>query len=228
MNNFLITAEDARKIYRSGPKEVRAVDGISLEVKRGDHLAIVGPSGAGKSTLMHLMGGLDKPTSGKISLDGADIYKMPDRRRAALRNRKIGFVFQFYHLLPEFTALENVMMPAIVQLSAFSFRRSAIKKDAIRILDSVRLKGRMDHRPAELSGGESQRVAIARALVNKPEILFCDEPTGNLDSKTSESIYELLFDLNSKFNMALIVVTHDEGVASRFKKKIHIKDGKII
>lgn len=221
MSEIGLAASGLHKIYKTGLKEVKAVSGISLEVKKGSSLAIVGPSGAGKSTLLHLMGGLDKPTSGKVALDGIDIYRLSDRERAKIRNRRIGFVFQFYHLLPEFTALENVMMPAMI-------RRIACRERAKEILKSVGLEDRIGHRPGELSGGESQRVAIARALVNEPEILLCDEPTGNLDSKTSESIYSLLFDLKAKAAMSLVIVTHNEGISSRVERTIRIKDGKIV
>ncbi|MDP3803938.1 MAG: ABC transporter ATP-binding protein [Candidatus Omnitrophota bacterium] len=221
MSEIGLAASGLHKIYKNGLKEVKAVNGISLEVKKGSSVAIVGPSGAGKSTLLHLMGGLDKPTSGRVALDGVDIYRLSDRERAKIRNRRIGFVFQFYHLLPEFTALENVMMPALI-------RGNGIRKRAMDLLESVGLEDRAGHRPGELSGGESQRVAIARALVNEPEILLCDEPTGNLDSKTSESIYGLLFDLKSKANMALVIVTHNEGLSSKVERIIRIKDGKIV
>lgn len=216
-----LIAQDVYKIYNKSSKEVKAVNGISLEVKKGASLAIVGPSGAGKSTLLHLLGGLDKPTSGKIELDGVDIYRLSDRDRALVRNRRVGFVFQFYHLLPEFTALENVMLPALI-------RGKEIRQMAADLLKAVGLEDRASHRPGELSGGESQRVAIARALVNEPEILLCDEPTGNLDSKTSESIYSLLFDLKSKTGMALVIVTHDERISIRVERIIHIKDGNIV
>src|SRR3989338_5518792 len=204
-----LSARDVHKIYKNGSKEGRAVNGVSVNIERGSTVAIIGPSGAGKSTLLHLLGGLDSPTSGDILLDGVDIYKLPDGERARLRNKRIGFVFQFYHLLPEFSALENVMMPALIK----DHRRN--KERASDILKSVGLGDRINHCPSELSGGEAQRVAIARALVNSPEILLCDEPTGNLDSKTREAIYELLFNLQSETKMTLVIVTHDEKISSR-------------
>lgn len=220
MEEALLTARDIRKIYRKSRREVRALDGISLQIKPGESLAAIGPSGAGKSTLLHILGGLDRPTSGKVSLEGVDIYKLPDRQRAQIRNKRIGFVFQFYHLLPEFTALENVMLARLISGRA--------TQDAARnVLRAVGLEARADHRPAELSGGESQRVAIARALVNEPSILLCDEPTGNLDSKTSESIYEILFGLKSKVKTALIIVTHDEKISQRVDRVVRIKDGRV-
>ena len=217
-----LTAKGVHKIYRYGSKDVRAVNGIDLEIKRGKALAIVGPSGAGKSTLLHILGGLDKPTSGKIIMEEVDIYKLPDSQRARIRNRRIGFVFQFYNLLPEFTALENVMLPAMIKGEA---SRRSVRDKAINILESVGLSSRAHHRPAELSGGESQRVAIARAIINEPDVLLCDEPTGNLDSKTSQAIYELLFKLN---NTALVIVTHDDKISGSADQTIRIKDGKVV
>lgn len=221
MSDKILTAHGVRKIYRAGIKEVRAVDGVDLEIEKARSVSIVGPSGAGKSTLMHLLGGLDRPTSGKVMLDGVDIYKLGDTERAKIRNTSIGFVFQFYHLLPEFTAVENVLLPALI-------KGSAAHDKAREILKKVGLRERADHKPGELSGGESQRVAIARALMNDPEILLCDEPTGNLDSKTSESIYELLFDIKANSRTALVIVTHDERMPHRTEKTVHIKDGKAV
>ena len=220
MNDGLLATKQLHKIYTSGTKEVRAADGIDLEIKPGRSVAIVGPSGAGKSTLMHMLGGLDRPTSGKVLLNGIDIYKLADKERAAIRNKRIGFVFQFYHLLSEFTALENVMLPLII-------KGQKSREKAIDVLKSVGLEHRMDHLPSRLSGGESQRVAIARALINEPDILLCDEPTGNLDSKNSEAIYGLLFDIRAKINSTLIIVSHDEKLASRVDTVIRLKDGKI-
>lgn len=226
MSEELLIVNDLHKIYRNGQKEVMAVDGITIEIKKGRSVAIVGPSGAGKSTLLHMIGGLDKPTSGNILLGETDIYKLSDRDRAAIRNKKIGFVFQFYHLLPEFTALENVMMPALMNSDDARCTMHEVRKRAADVLMSVGLEHRIDHLPSRLSGGESQRVAVARALINEPEILLCDEPTGNLDSKTSESIYELLFGIKSKINTVLVIVSHDEQLSSMVDETIRLKDGK--
>ena len=221
MNNFILEARDVLKSYRSGAKEVRAVDGLTCGVKRGESVAVVGPSGAGKSTLLQLLGGLDRPTTGNVMLDGVDIYGLSDKDRARVRNKRIGFVFQFYYLLPEFNALENVILPSMIG-------GKSLKARALEILKIVGLEGRSTHRPSELSGGESQRVAIARALINEPEILLCDEPTGNLDSATSESIFKLLFDIKSKSNTALVIVTHDESITKLTDSVFRLKDGKMV
>jgi lipoprotein-releasing system ATP-binding protein len=221
---MLVMTKNLSKTYKPGVKtSVKALVDINIEIRGGESVAIVGPSGAGKSTLMHLLGGLDKPSHGKVFLADVDLYGISERERARVRNCKVGFVFQFYHLLPEFTALENVMLPGQIFGS-----KKELKDRARNLLKSVGLDSRLSHRPGELSGGESQRVAIARALINEPGILLCDEPTGNLDSKTSESIYQLLMDIRQKKNMALVVVTHDEAAASRMGRKIHMRDGKIV
>jgi lipoprotein-releasing system ATP-binding protein len=234
MSKQSLIVKDLHKIYRRGHKEVRAVNGVELEIKKASSVAIVGPSGSGKSTLLHMLGGLDKPTSGKILLEDTDIYKLPDKERAIMRNERIGFVFQFYHLLPEFTALENVMMPALMSSSAVrctpacpADRQYAVRKRAADVLKSVYLENRMDHIPSRLSGGESQRVAIARAIMNEPQLLLCDEPTGNLDSNTSESIYEILFGLKARNGMTIVIVSHDEKLVSRVDSTIRLKDGKL-
>lgn len=221
MSDVILAARDISKSYRSLAMEVRAVDKVSLEIKKGASLAVVGASGAGKSTLLQLLGGLDFPTTGSVIFDGIDIYKLSDKARAGIRNRRVGFVFQFYHLLPEFNALENVMLPAMI-----GGRRA--KERARQILISVGLESRMHHKPGELSGGESQRVAIARALINEPEVLLCDEPTGNLDSASSESIYQLLFDIKSKSDTALVIVTHDDSLSKRTDSTLRLKDGKVV
>lgn len=220
MSSVILAARQISKAYRGGVKEVMAVDRASCEIRRGESIAVVGPSGAGKSTLLHLLGGLDHPTTGSVTLDGIDIYKLSDRDRARIRNKRIGFVFQFYYLLPEFNALENVMLPAMIG-------GKSVNQRARQILKTVGLENRMTHKPGELSGGESQRVAIARALINEPEILLCDEPTGNLDSVTSESIFRLLFDIKAKTNTALVIVTHDESITKLTDSVLRLKDGRI-
>lgn len=228
MNDLLLSAKDLHKTYKTGAKEVRAVNGVSVEIGKGLSVAMVGPSGAGKSTLMHILGGLDKPTSGKVFLGDIDMYRLADKQRAEVRNGRIGFVFQFYHLLPEFTALENVMLPALISKRERRHGRQRLEDKARHLLKTVGLDHRISHLPSHLSGGESQRVAIARALVNEPDILLCDEPTGNLDSKNSESIYELLLGLKSKNNTTLVIVSHDEKIASRVDRVIYLKDGKLV
>ena len=228
MSEAILKARNVYKSYKNGIKEIRAVNGVNLELEKGKSVAVIGPSGAGKSTLLHLLGGLDNPTSGDVLLDDVNIYKLPDRERSRIRNRRIGFVFQFYHLLPEFTALENVMLPALMKGHGSWVRGQGITDRAREILKSVGLEDRINHKPSELSGGESQRVAIARALVNEPELLLCDEPTGNLDSKTSESIYKLLFDLKSSSGRALVIVTHNENLSKNTDSTIRIKDGKVV
>lgn len=224
MSKIVLEAVGIKKLYKNGPKYIHAVDGIDFKISGGESMAIVGPSGAGKSTLLHILGGLDRPTSGNVLVDSSDIYKMGDSLRSKIRNKRIGFVFQFYNLLPEFTALENVVMPSLIYGSA----RSKAKEDAVSLLKSVGLGARLNHKPGELSGGESQRVALARAMINAPDIMLCDEPTGNLDSKNSSEIYTLLFDMQKKHGMSLVIVTHDEHISKSTDRTIHLKDGKVV
>lgn len=223
----MLVAKNLHKIYSNGPKPLHVLKGIDLEVKRGEVLAIVGPSGAGKSTLLHLLGGLDSPNVGKVYFEGVDLYGLGEDQRAKIRNQRIGFVFQFYHLLPELTALENVMLPALMNNSVAKTRRS-VSERAKGQLKVVGLEDRSAHRPCQLSGGEQQRVAIARALMNDPDILFCDEPTGNLDSKTGKQIIELLDGLNKDRKCTLCIVTHQEEIVKGADNVLHILDGRII
>ena len=219
---YIIEIRDLTKIYGDGV-EIRALDGVNLNIEQGEFLAIVGPSGSGKSTLLNQIGILDTPTSGTILLDGIDVTKMSDKQRSTTRNQKLGFIFQYHHLLPDFNALENVMMPLLIN----GVKRSKAKESARLMLEEVGLSDRMDHRTTQLSGGQNQRVAIARALVNKPSIVIGDEPTGNLDTKASENIYELLRRLNREHNQTFILVTHDERMAVKTDRIIRLVDGKI-
>lgn len=222
MSDAIISAKNIVKVYTGGSvKSVKALDGVGIDIARGSSVCILGTSGAGKSTLLQLLGGLDSPTSGEVMFDGINMYRLSDKDRSRIRNKRIGFVFQFYHLLSEFTAIENVMLPSLIG------GRKA-RDRAAELLKSVGLGDRIRHKPGQLSGGESQRVAIARALINDPEVLLCDEPTGNLDSATSESIYELLFGIKSKSRTTLVVVTHDEDISGRMGSTVRLKDGRVI
>jgi lipoprotein-releasing system ATP-binding protein len=220
----MIEAAGLRKVYSNGVKHLEVLKDIDLKVEKGEVLALLGPSGAGKSTLLHLLGGLDIPTAGDVSIEGKRIFSLSETERARLRNEKIGFVFQFYHLLPEFDALENVLLPMLIMGKT---GKGAHEK-APALLRAVGLGDRMHHKPGELSGGEQQRVAIARALINEPELLLCDEPTGNLDSDTGRNIIELLWELNKKRKMTLIIVTHDAEIAKAARRVVHIRDGKLV
>ena len=223
----MLRADGIHKIYRDGKKDLHVLKGIDLEIEKAASLAIVGPSGAGKSTLLHILGGLDRPSSGKVFVDGLDLYTLKDNKRAGLRNKRIGFVFQFYHLLPEFTALENVMMPALMALDS-RLKAQGIRKTTESLMRELGLGDRMQHRPGELSGGEQQRVAIGRSLINSPDVLLCDEPTGNLDSEMGEETLDLLFNLNKKNHATVVIVTHDRAIAKRADRVIEIRDGRII
>jgi lipoprotein-releasing system ATP-binding protein len=221
----MIRAIDVHKIYRQQDNILRVVKGVSLEIKPSEVVAIVGPSGAGKSTLLHIMGGLDRPSEGKIEFFGQDLYALPDEERARLRNSQAGFVFQAYHLLPELTALENVILPLLVKNN--SRKTSAIENEGVKLLEQVGLANRATHRPSQLSGGEQQRVAIARALVNHPKVVLCDEPTGNLDSASGAVVMDILLGLNARTGQTVVIVTHDDRIAKRVGRVIHIKDGEL-
>ncbi len=203
---------------------LRVLQSVSLSVKRGDVVAIVGPSGAGKSTLLQLMGTLDKPDAGEILYDGKSINRLRPNELARFRNSQIGFVFQFHNLLPEFSALENVCIPAFIA----GRKRSEVESDAMRILGRLGLEPRMSHRPAELSGGEQQRVAIARALINKPLVILADEPSGNLDSANAHDLHALFFSLREELNQTFVIVTHNDALAEMADRKIEMRDGKIM
>jgi lipoprotein-releasing system ATP-binding protein len=226
---MLITTKNIHKVYKDGKKSLHVLKGVDLSLKPGEMAVIIGPSGAGKSTLLHILGGLDAPSKGKVLFDSQDLYALSDSRRSVIRNKRMGFVFQFYHLLPEFSAMENVIMPArIGALAGKAASSSSLSERAEGLLKAVGLKDRLAHRPSELSGGEAQRVAIARALMNEPDIVFCDEPTGNLDSRSSELILELIRDLNKERKQAFLIVTHNEKLASFADRIINIRDGLLV
>jgi lipoprotein-releasing system ATP-binding protein len=223
MSNCLLEVRDLRKSFQTDVSRIDVLNGINLSVMQGDTIALVGASGAGKSTLLHIIGTLDRPTSGNVYFRGDDVFTLNEGALATFRNRSIGFVFQFHHLLPEFTALENVMMPALIS----GIAREEARKSAVIFLEDVGLAHRLHHKPGELSGGEQQRVAIARALVLSPALLLADEPTGNLDRKTSEEVHELLAGIQQKTGLTLIIVTHNERLAARMGKTINMVDGRI-
>lgn len=215
--------------------ELQVLKNIDFSAKKAEVVSIVGASGAGKSTLLQILGTLMEPDSGAIFIDNTDVMALSGRQLSDFRNRKIGFVFQFHHLLPEFTALENVMMPALIAKSGknrescwFKKSDSQIREEAMRLLGELGLGERLDHKPSELSGGEQQRVAIARALINRPAVLFADEPSGNLDSKTKNELHDLFFSLRDKYGQTIIIVTHDKDLAQRSDRIVEMKDGRFV
>jgi putative ABC transport system ATP-binding protein len=218
----IVELRNIRKVYRLGGEEIRALDGVSLDICEGEFISIIGPSGSGKSTLMHILGCLDSPTSGTMALDGVEIQTASPRQLAAIRSRKLGFVFQFFNLLPKLNVTQNVELPMVYSGVAARDRRERVM-DALRL---VGLENRSKHRPSELSGGQQQRVAIARALVNTPRLLFADEPTGNLDSHTGEAILNLFRQLNRE-GRTIVLVTHDPSIAAVTPRRIEIRDGRI-
>ncbi|MFZ2356370.1 MAG: ABC transporter ATP-binding protein [Candidatus Omnitrophota bacterium] len=223
----MIEAKNIHKSYNNGNKVLFVLKGINLSIDIGKRVAIVGPSGAGKSTLLHILGGLDAPSQGKVFFAGEDLYGLNDTTLSRLRNKKVGFVFQFYHLLSELTVLENVLMPALIN-KELKMNRSELKNEALELLNHVGLSARAGHFPNQLSGGEQQRAAIARALINKPRLLLCDEPTGNLDSKTGGEIMDLIEKINLQNQMTVVLVTHNIKLAQKLDAVFHLDDGLLI
>ncbi len=223
MSEALVIVEDLHKSFQHMGRTLEVLRGIDLNIYAGQILAIVGASGAGKSTLLHCIGTLDLPTSGRVRLAGEELTTMSSSRLAAVRNKSVGFVFQFHHLLPEFNALENVMLPGLIQGRS----KKEMEKRAAALLEEVGLSSRVTHRPGELSGGEQQRVAVARALTLDPKLLLADEPTGNLDSATSEAIHELFFEINKQHGTTIVVVTHNLAFAESMPRVVRMRDGKV-
>jgi len=215
----MITGKNIYKRYDT----VQVLKGVDIEIKKGEVASIVGPSGSGKSTLLHILGTLDKADKGAVTMNNTNIHLLTGNKLAAFRNKHIGFVFQFHHLLPEFTALENVCIPGWLA----GRKKNEVKEEAVRLLTMLGLSQRMENKPNQLSGGEQQRVAVARALINKPDIVFADEPTGNLDSSNAQELHRIFFDLRDKFNQTFLIVTHNEELAQLSDRIFHMKDGKI-
>jgi lipoprotein-releasing system ATP-binding protein len=219
----IIKIEQLSRVYSDGASEVQVLTDLDLTVEKGEQLAIVGSSGSGKSTLLHLIGGLDKPSSGKVTIDGTNIHSLSAKAQGEFRNQHIGFVYQFHHLLPEFEAQDNVAMPLIIR----GMKRQEAHKIANKLIARVGLENRKTHKPSELSGGERQRIAFARALVTEPDCVLADEPTGNLDHATANQVYELMCELNREMGTTFITVTHDLELAGKMQRQLHLEDGKL-
>jgi lipoprotein-releasing system ATP-binding protein len=230
MNAPVLCAEGVCKSYRLGKREIQILKGVDLRVERGEMVALLGASGAGKSTLLHMLGLLDAPTSGRILYDGREVQSLGATERARLRHQHVGFVFQFYHLIPELNALQNVLLARMMQRSLLQYwpQRKALQQEATQMLAEVGLQERLQHRPAELSGGERQRVAVARALLQSPRVILADEPTGNLDSETAEGVVDLLFRINKERCLAFLLVTHNEDLARRCHRVVRLRDGMVV
>jgi lipoprotein-releasing system ATP-binding protein len=228
--NSLLHAINVSKEYKNGERTLPVLHAINLSIEKGEIVVIVGASGAGKSTLLHILGILDTPTSGSVIYKGINLTTLSAKKQAEMRNHIFGFVFQFYHLLPDFTALENVLLPSLIGSRPKNRKQAneTYTNRAISLLERVGLGNRLTHKPSQLSGGERQRVAIIRALINNPELLLCDEPTGNLDTKTGHEIRELIWDLNKTLNQTVVIVTHDEEIAKHADRIIRIADGRIL
>lgn len=217
----ILRVEDLCKTYGKGENEVKALDNVSFSVNKGEFVAIVGPSGSGKSTLLHILGGVDKPTSGKVFMDGCDVYAQNDDKLAIFRRRQVGLIYQFYNLIPVLNVTENITLPVLMD-------GQTVNQDRLgELMDILKLKGRENHLPNQLSGGQQQRVSIGRALMNAPAVVLADEPTGNLDSKNSQEIVELLKLSNEKYDQTLIIITHDENIALQADRILCIEDGRI-
>lgn len=220
-NQAVLSASQLSKSFTDGQLKTDVLNNINLTVNRSDRIAIVGSSGSGKSTLLHILGGLDSPTEGQVLVQGNDIHAMKNKAASRLRNQQLGFVYQFHHLLPEFTAVENVAMPLVIG----GMSPSSAQQRATELLDKVGLGHRFQHKPSELSGGERQRAALARALITEPACLLADEPTGNLDHRTAQAIFDLILKLNEDFGTALVIVTHDTGLAAKMEQQLTLIDG---